>query len=344
VFERFTDRARRVLVLAQEEARLLNHDFIGTEHILLGLIVERDGIAAQALDALGISLDAVRENVEETIAMAGTPPSGSPPFTPRAKKVLELSLREALQLGHSYISTEHLLLGLVREGEGVAATVLMRLGADSERVRQEVINLMSGRQGSDGQGPRNIVNAIHIAQQSPAIGHEWAPPIWDRPSEGTVPAVLAVDAVILQNDVVAVAIDRLEVYPNGFTINLLMRVDPRKVRDMIEMLRPLGANRWPRIGVRFSDGRTAGRGPGIGSMPDLAKDEHGVPVEPLMGVGSQGGAPSGWRAWAWIFPLPPDGPLEVFVALETAGLEESSITIDGTTIRSAAERAKVIWT
>jgi ATP-dependent Clp protease ATP-binding subunit ClpC len=102
VFERFTGRARRVLVLAQEEARLLNHDFIGTEHILLGLIVERDGIAAQALDALGISLDAVRENVEETIAMAGTPPSGSPPFTPRAKKVLELSLREALQLGHSY--------------------------------------------------------------------------------------------------------------------------------------------------------------------------------------------------------------------------------------------------
>jgi hypothetical protein len=344
VFERFTDRARRVLVLAQEEARLLNHDFIGTEHILLGLIVERDGIAAQALDALGISLDAVRENVEETIAMAGTPPSGSPPFTPRAKKVLELSLREALQLGHSYISTEHLLLGLVREDEGVATTVLIRLGADPERVRQEVINLMSGRQGQEGLGPRNIVNAIYPAHQSPTIGHEWAPPIWDRPSEGTVPAVLAVDAVVLQNDVVAVAIDRLEVYPNGFMMNLLMRVDPRKVGDMMEMLRPLGANRWPRVGVRFADGRTAGRGPGIGSMPDLAKDEHGVPIEPFMSMGSQGGAPSGWRAWAWIFPLPPNGPLEVFVALESAGLEESSITIDGTAIRSAAKRSKVIWT
>jgi ATP-dependent Clp protease ATP-binding subunit ClpC len=122
VFERFTDRARRVLVLAQEEARLLNHSFIGTEHILLGLIHEGEGVAAKALESLGISLEAVREKVEETIGMAGTAPSGSPPFTPRAKKVLELSLREALQLGHSYIGTEHMLLGLVREGEGVAAT------------------------------------------------------------------------------------------------------------------------------------------------------------------------------------------------------------------------------
>src|SRR5271167_3558317 len=103
VFERFTDRARRVLVLAQEEARLLNHAFIGTEHILLGLIREGDGLAAQALDALDISLEGVRAKVEETIGMAGTPPSGSPPFTPRPKKVLELSLREAMQLGHSYI-------------------------------------------------------------------------------------------------------------------------------------------------------------------------------------------------------------------------------------------------
>jgi ATP-dependent Clp protease ATP-binding subunit ClpC len=128
VFERFTNRARRVL--AQEEARLLNHAFIGTEHILLGLIAEGDGLAAQALDALEISLEAVRVKVEQTIGMAGTPPSGSPPFTPRAKKVLELSLREAMQLGHGYIGTEHLLLGLVREGQGVAAIVLVSLGAD----------------------------------------------------------------------------------------------------------------------------------------------------------------------------------------------------------------------
>jgi ATP-dependent Clp protease ATP-binding subunit ClpA len=117
VFERFTDRARRVLVLAQEEARLLNHSFIGTEHILLGLIHEGEGVAAKALESLGISLEAVRDKVEETIVPAGTAPTGSPPFTPRAKKVLELSLREALQLGHNYIGTEHMLLGLVREGE-----------------------------------------------------------------------------------------------------------------------------------------------------------------------------------------------------------------------------------
>ncbi len=152
MFERFTDRARRVLVLAQEEARLLNHSFIGTEHILLGLIHEGEGVAAKALESLGISLEAVREKVEETIGMAGTAPSGSPPFTPRAKKVLELSLREALQLGHSYIGTEHMLLGLVREGEGVAATVLVSLGADLGRVRQQVIQLMSGNQGKESVG------------------------------------------------------------------------------------------------------------------------------------------------------------------------------------------------
>ena len=152
MFERFTDRARRVLVLAQEEARLLNHSFIGTEHILLGLIHEGEGLAAKALESLGISLEAVREKVEETIGPAGTAPTGSPPFTPRAKKVLELSLREALQLGHNYIGTEHMLLGLVREGEGVAAQVLQSLGADLPRVRQQVIQLLSGYQGRETVG------------------------------------------------------------------------------------------------------------------------------------------------------------------------------------------------
>ena len=121
MFERFTDRARRVVVLAQEEARLLNHNYIGTEHILLGLIHEGEGVAAKALESLGISLDAVRGQVEEIIGQGGSAPSGHIPFTPRAKKVLELSLREALQLGHNYIGTEHILLGLIREGEGVAA-------------------------------------------------------------------------------------------------------------------------------------------------------------------------------------------------------------------------------
>ncbi|HVA75304.1 MAG TPA: ATP-dependent Clp protease ATP-binding subunit [Acidimicrobiales bacterium] len=151
MFERFTDRARRVLVLAQEEARLLNHNFIGTEHILLGLIHEGEGVAAKALESLGISLEAVREKVEETIGPAGSSTTGSPPFTPRAKKVLELSLREALQLGHNYIGTEHMLLGLVREGEGVAAQVLVSLGADLSRVRQQVIQLLSGYQSPGGK-------------------------------------------------------------------------------------------------------------------------------------------------------------------------------------------------
>ncbi len=191
MFERFTDRARRVLVLAQEEARLLNHSFIGTEHILLGLIHEGEGVAAKALESMGISLEAVREKVEETIGMAGTAPSGSPPFTPRAKKVLELSLREALQLGHSYIGTEHMLLGLVREGEGVAAQVLVSLGADLGRVRQQVIQLMSGYQGKEavgaGQGSssdapsgspvldqfgRNLTQLARDGKLDPVIGRE----------------------------------------------------------------------------------------------------------------------------------------------------------------------------
>jgi ATP-dependent Clp protease ATP-binding subunit ClpC len=152
LFERFTDRARRVLVLATEEARLLNHNHIGTEHILLGLIHDRDGVAARSLESLGISLKAVREKVGETIGPASGAIVGSPPFTPRAKKVLELSLREALQLGHNYIGTEHILLGLVREGEGVAAQVLTGLGASLPRVRQQVIQMLSGYQGQEIAG------------------------------------------------------------------------------------------------------------------------------------------------------------------------------------------------
>ena len=158
MFERFTDRARRVLVLAQEEARDLNHAFIGTEHILLGLIREGEGVAAKALDALGVTFDVVREKVEEAIGANTNPSPGSPPFTPRAKKVLELSLREALQLGHSYIGTEHMLLGLVREGEGVAAQVLNDLGADMARVRTQVIQMMSGQAGKEA-GASNAVGS-----------------------------------------------------------------------------------------------------------------------------------------------------------------------------------------
>jgi ATP-dependent Clp protease ATP-binding subunit ClpC len=144
MFERFTDRARRVVVLAQEEARQLNHNYIGTEHILLGLIHEGDGIAAQALESLGVRLDAVRDRVKEIIGPGqDDDQSGHIPFTPRAKKVLELSLRESLQLGHDYIGTEHILLGVVREGKGVAAQVLVDLGADLNRVRQAVVQIVA---------------------------------------------------------------------------------------------------------------------------------------------------------------------------------------------------------
>ena len=190
MFERFTDRARRVVVLAQEEARMLNHNYIGTEHILLGLIHEGEGVAAKALESLGISLEAVRQQVEEIIGQGQQAPSGHIPFTPRAKKVLELSLREALQLGHNYIGTEHILLGLIREGEGVAAQVLVKLGADLNRVRQQVIQLLSGYQGKEpatAGGPaegtpstslvldqfgRNLTAAARESKLDPVIGRE----------------------------------------------------------------------------------------------------------------------------------------------------------------------------
>ena len=190
MFERFTDRARRVVVLAQEEARMLNHNYLGTEHILLGLIHEGEGVAAKSLESLGISLEAVRSQVEEIIGQGQQAPSGHIPFTPRAKKVLELSLREALQLGHNYIGTEHILLGLIREGDGVAAQVLVKLGADLNRVRQQVIQLLSGYQGKEpaaSGGPaegtpstslvldqfgRNLTQAAREGKLDPVIGRE----------------------------------------------------------------------------------------------------------------------------------------------------------------------------
>src|SRR5213594_1992965 len=187
MFERFTDRARRVVVLAQEEARMLNHNYIGTEHILLGLIHEGEGVAAKALESLNISLEAVRSQVEEIIGQGQAAPTGHIPFTPRAKKVLELSLREALQLGHNYIGTEHILLGLIREGEGVAAQVLQKLGADLNRVRQQVIQLLQGYAGKGEGQPgeqapqgsmvldqfgRNLTQLARDAKLDPVIGRE----------------------------------------------------------------------------------------------------------------------------------------------------------------------------
>src|SRR6476661_1626766 len=168
MFERFTDRARRVVVLAQEEARMLSHNYIGTEHILLGLIHEGEGVAAKALESLDISLEAVRAQVEEIIGQGQRAASGHIPFTPRAKKVLELSLREALQLGHSYIGTEHILRGLIREGEGVAAQVLQKLGADLNRVRQQVIQLLSGFQGKEAAGAGAVSGQGAAAAETPS--------------------------------------------------------------------------------------------------------------------------------------------------------------------------------
>ena len=191
MFDRFTDRARRVIVLAQDEARMLNHNYIGTEHLLLGLIHEGEGVAAKALESLGISLEAVREQVEEIIGQGQQAPTGHIPFTPRAKKVLELSMREALQLNHPYIGTEHILLGLIREGEGVAAQVLIKLGADLNRVRNQVLQLLSGCQGKESatwgapdSGPaasaatvldqcgRNLTQAARENKLDPVIGRE----------------------------------------------------------------------------------------------------------------------------------------------------------------------------
>jgi hypothetical protein len=162
MFQRFTDRARRVVVLAQDEARRLDHNYIGTEHILLGLIREGEGVAAKALELLGISLDAVRQQVEQIIGRGQETPSGHIPFTPRAKKVLELSLRESVQLGHNYIGTEHILLGLIREGDGVAAQVLVKLGADLNRVRQRVIQLLHGHRTEEPVSAEAAVQELRL--------------------------------------------------------------------------------------------------------------------------------------------------------------------------------------
>jgi hypothetical protein len=159
MFQKFTDRARQVVVLAQEEARMLDHNYIGTEHLLLGLIHEGEGVAAKALESLGVSLEAVRREVVEMIGRGQEAPSGHIPFTPRAKNVLELSLREARQLGHEYIGTEHILLGLVREADGVAAQVLVKFGADLNRVRQQVIQLLASSSDEGVTGTRRTAES-----------------------------------------------------------------------------------------------------------------------------------------------------------------------------------------
>jgi ATP-dependent Clp protease ATP-binding subunit ClpC len=172
MFEKFTDRARRMVVLAQEEARMLDHNWIGTEHILLGLVHEGEGVAAKALTALGITLAAMRQAVEDIIGRGAEPPAGHIPFTPRSKKVLELSLREALSLGSDYIGTEHVLLALLREGDGVGAQILVGAGVDLNRARQQVINLLHGGREDDAPLPSVPVPPLTVSAPPPGPGLE----------------------------------------------------------------------------------------------------------------------------------------------------------------------------
>lgn len=165
MFQRFTDRSRRAVILAQEEARLLRHSYLGTEHLLLGLIHEGEGVAAKALASLGISRSDVRGQVEEIIGHGRNPVTGPIPFTPRTKKVLELSLREALPLGHHYIGTEHLLLALLREGQGVAAQVLTRLGTDHAQVRERVLGLLTGECEQEDLQAQLAADLVDAAEQ-----------------------------------------------------------------------------------------------------------------------------------------------------------------------------------
>jgi hypothetical protein len=221
VFERFSDRARRVVVLAQEEARLLNHNYIGTEHLLLGLIHEGEGVAAQALTQLDVSLEAVRGEVTEIIGQGVEAPTGHIPFTPRAKKVLELSLREALQLGHNYIGTEHILLGLLREGGGVAAQVLVELGAGLDQVRQQVVQLLAGYAG--GMPPEQAAAA---AGRPPAAPVAAGPGFYSEREPPELVRVVPLAREVADESGLRVVLISLEVWSGWFDLRyaLLPRV------------------------------------------------------------------------------------------------------------------------
>ena len=275
MFERFTDRARRVLVLAQEEARILGHPFIGTEHILLGLIHEGDGIAAQALESGGISLEAVRTKVEEVIGPATEPKNGSPPFTPRTKKVLELSHREALQLGHNYISTEHILLGLVREGEGVAAQVLMSLGADLPSLREAVFSRIGGyeeTQPRESSGEGSFSRLIGVVDWPSHPRKVIAGPVETLTSQGITFRVVGVslhdegiEVMWRLSDVPAVLIELLE--------DSTMAPADDYDKPRITRLRPIGRPNQRRV---FS-------GSGSGILTTFPRFRRGA-------VGNQGGS------------------------------------------------------
>ena len=233
MFERFTDRARRVVVLAQEEARLLNHDYIGTEHILLGLVHEEQGVAARALTELDISLEAVRTEVEETVGQGTSPSPGHIPFTPRAKKVLELSLREAIQLGHNYIGTEHILLGVIREGEGVAAQVLVKLGAGQERVRQVVIQLLSGYAGPVPP-EQAAAGQVRLSQQAAAAMVAGGPGVYqDEPVE--LVRVVPLAREVFSGFGVRVVLVALEIWSGWLDLRyVLLHQDPSAPQHLVD--------------------------------------------------------------------------------------------------------------
>jgi hypothetical protein len=220
----------------------------------------------------------------------------------------------------------------MRQGEGVAFTLLVGLGVDPGRVREETIMRMTEGvpRGGVGHG------------YGPADESGWVAPLWDRPSEGTIPAVVSVNALLFESDVVALAIDHLDVYPNGFAINFVRRVNPRRAGEALAMISAAGSDWLPEVTVRFPDGSTAKT-----VDLNLVKDQDGIPGGSIQTITSRGGigGPGGWRAWAWVFPLPPDGPLEILVSLPAIGLTNPrSVTIDGSLVRASAEWAKIIWT
>jgi hypothetical protein len=225
MFERFTDRARRVVVLAQEEARLLNHNYIGTEHILLGLIHEEEGVAARALTELGISLETIRVEVEQIIGRGVTAPSGHIPFTPRSKKVLELSLREALQLGHNYIGTEHILLGLIREGEGVAAQLLVKLGGSRDRVRATVIRVLS----DTGPGSEQVTGGqVRLSQEAVTAMVAGGPGAYQEQAPPELVRVVPLAREVFRGSGLRVVLISLEIWSGWLDLRYaLLPVDPQ---------------------------------------------------------------------------------------------------------------------
>jgi hypothetical protein len=253
VFERFTDRARRVVVLAQENSRLLHHNYIGTEHVLLGLLAERDGIAARALTRLGVDMDAARRYVEaHAAAPSETPASGHIPFTPNAKRALEGALREALQLGHNYIGTEHLLLGLLRQGDTIGAQALVALGAPSARVRSEVVQLLAGHVGTTERVPSLIAGQRHVViQRGVQITGHCA--FCARPIADVDRAVTSGSGVALCIDCARLAVERMEALAgsDGRVAALAPpphvageAPDEQSVNEIIELFAT-----WPRSGV-----------------------------------------------------------------------------------------------